>query len=167
MAFNKSAYDYRTSVPWRRTQHGSFIWVVGLLLLSLLVAPASAASVRFRDCRDELPNIPEGFIRFEPKFAKASFDHDNGTYTLSVRVHGNVTGRYNDVQLPPPDDSAWDNDEIVEGKIQDLPEPKTKYTTIINKINLLSYEPWSKVDQFCNMLDGVDCPLSPAFFANK
>lgn len=150
-----------------RKQRSGFFWTIGLLVLVLLATPANAASVRFRDCRDEIPGVPTGFVRFEPKFANASFTFEDGVHTLSVKVHGNVTGRYNDVVLPPPDSTQWDDDNEPEGKIQDLPAPGTKYTTIINKINLLSYEPWSKHERFCQMLDDAECPLGPAFFANK
>lgn len=69
------------------------------------------------------------------------------------------------------DTAYWEgNSTNLGGKILDSPEPDAanpKLTTLFNKVNVLTYEPWSESVRFCDQLgNGYDCPLGPNFTAN-
>jgi len=96
----------------------------------------------------------------------ASFNTTDPSHKLMVTVWGNVTGAYNDVQLPPPNDPAWNKSNYTDGKIENLPYPHTRWTTLSKKVNVLTYEPWKQSDEFCDVLVNGTCPLAPRFTAN-
>lgn len=138
------------------------------LLCFQLVTPAQAVRVKFQNC------LPDSYrfndptpLQFDPLFADARFDTEDEKHTLQVTVWSNVTGSYNEGGLPPADDPYWHDDEQTDGKIIQTPEPDTtnpRATTLIRKVNVLTYTPWSDADDFCKMgLDNATCPLSPVF----
>jgi len=144
----------------------SLLYGFGLLAMSLFVNPAQAVMVQFQNCLPESyqNNVPTA-LQFSPLFVDASFDTTGEMHNLHITVYGNVTGTYRNVTLPPSNDPAWTNPEITDGKIENLPYPGTKYTTLFNKINVLTYEPWSQNVNFCDQLVNGTCPLAPSFSA--
>lgn len=147
-------------------RHG-LLYGLGLLAVSLFVTPVQAVMVPFQNCLPEAyqNNVPKA-LQFVPLFVEASFDTKGATHNLHVTVYGNVTGSYKSVTLPPANDPAWRDPEIVDGKIENLPAPYNKYTTLFNKIDVLTYQPWSQNVNFCDQLVNGTCPLAPAFSAN-
>jgi hypothetical protein len=80
---------------------------------------------------------------------------------------GNVTGSLYNVTLPPPNSPDWTDPKKLDGKILGEPEPDSdapKLTTLHNKVDFLTYEPWSDNTNFCNTsLTNASCPLAPIF----
>jgi len=137
------------------------------MLLCLLITPATAAFINFQNCLSQSyqdTNPPA--LQFVPLFMDASFNTTDPSHQLMVTVWGNVTGAYTQVQLPSPNDPAWTNPNYTDGKIENLPSPHTKWTTLSKKINVLTYEPWKESDKFCDVLVNGTCPLAPTFTAN-
>lgn len=104
-------------------------------------------------------------------FVDAVFNATDPAHNLKVTVWGNVTGSLPLVALPAWDDTEyWDNTNNTDGKIQDVPDPDgaNKLTTLYNKVNVLTYEPWSQDPalEWCNELVNASCPLGPSFNAN-
>lgn len=144
------------------------------LLTALLGAvPTSAVFIKFENCLSESVQTNSPLqLQFVPMFMDAKFDTAHPENALQVTVWGNVTGSGTDqlVVLPPPSDPYWDSSQAnLGGKIQDLPDPTAsspKLTTLSNKVNVLTYEPWSEPVDFCAQLVNASCPLAPRFFAN-
>ena len=137
------------------------------VLLSLLITPVKAAFINFQNCLSQSyqdTNPPA--LQFVPLFMDASFNTTDPSHRLTVTVWGNVTGAYTRVQLPSPNDPAWMNPNFTDGKIENLPPPRTRLTTLSRKVNVLTYEPWKQSDQFCDVLVNGTCPLAPRFTAN-
>jgi hypothetical protein len=138
-----------------------------VIAIFLLVTPTRAVLVPFQNC------LPESYretnpkaLQFVPLFVDASFDTESDDHNLKVTVFGNVTGSYRNVSLPPPDSPDWEDPTKTDGKIENLPDLGNKYTTLFNKISVLTYEPWSKNVAFCEQVEGGECPLGPSFNAN-
>ncbi|KAK3941840.1 putative flavin carrier protein 3 [Diplogelasinospora grovesii] len=143
-----------------------------LVLISILLRPAAAASVPFENC------LPDSYINYTPLplqwvplFVDASFDTSNPRHTLRVTMWGNVSGSFTNVTLPPANSPDWKDPTKLDGKILDEPEPNSpapKLTTLHSKIDVLTYEPWSLNTNFCNTsLTNASCPLGPVFGTNS
>jgi hypothetical protein len=137
------------------------------MLVFMLITPATAVFINFQNCLSQAyqdTNPPA--LQFVPLFMDASFNTTNPSHKLMVTVWGNVTGAYTKVPLPSPNDPAWTNPNDTDGKIENLPYPHTKWTTLSRKVNVLTYEPWKQDDKFCDVLVNGTCPLAPRFNAN-
>ncbi|KFY86110.1 hypothetical protein V500_07864 [Pseudogymnoascus sp. VKM F-4518 (FW-2643)] len=163
LADHKEATRAVRTAPRRRLlQYG-----LGLIAASLCVAPVQAVLVPFENCLSEsyTGNVPKK-LQFTPMFVDASFDASSDAHNLRFKVYGNVSGAYTNVNLPPANDPAWSNPKITDGKIENLPQPIYKYTTLYNKINVVTYQPWSQFLNFCDQVENGVCPLGPAFSAD-
>ncbi|KFY52898.1 hypothetical protein V496_08079 [Pseudogymnoascus sp. VKM F-4515 (FW-2607)] len=163
LANNKGATRPVRTAPRRRLlQYG-----LGLIAASLCVTPVLAVLVPFENCLSEsyIGSVPKK-LQFTPMFVDASFDASSDEHNLRFRVYGNVSGAYTNVNLPPANDPAWSDPKVTNGKIENLPQPIFKYTTLYNKINVLTYQPWSQFLNFCDQVDNGVCPLGPAFSAD-
>lgn len=138
-----------------------------VMLVCFLINPATAAFINFQNCLSEAyQDASPPPLQFVPLFMDASFNTTDPSHELMVTVWGNVTGAYTQVQLPPPNDTAWTNPNFTDGKIENLPFPHTRWTTLSTKVNVLTYEPWKQSDKFCDALVNGTCPLAPRFTAN-
>jgi hypothetical protein len=138
-----------------------------VILVCLWITPATAAFINFQNCLSQAyQDTSPPALQFVPLFMDASFNATDPSHKLMVTVWGNVTGAYTQVQLPPPNDPAWNNSNYTYGKIENLPYPHTKWTTLSKKVNVLTYEPWKQSDKFCDVLVNGTCPLAPRFTAN-
>jgi hypothetical protein len=139
------------------------------ILLCLWITPATATLINFQNCLSQayLDTRPP-LLQFVPHFMDASFNTTDPSHQLMVTVWGDVKGTSNQSQsqLPPPNDPAWTNPNYTNGKIENLPYPYTKLTTLSKKVNILTYEPWKENDRFCEVLVNGTCPLAPSFKAN-
>lgn len=116
-----------------------------LVLVALLPHPAQAVKIAFDNClpanyREHSP----ARLQWEPLHVDAVFDTENESHGLKVSVYGNVTG----------------------GEIVQVPNRnggKSKATTLVQRVNVLTYEPYRELFDFCN--DSLDessrCPLGP------
>ncbi|KAH8815079.1 hypothetical protein F5884DRAFT_667560 [Xylogone sp. PMI_703] len=145
-----------------------------LLVLSVGTAPASAAFVNFQNCLSESYKTQAPLsLQFVPLYVNAVFNTSNSNYNLNVTVWGNVTGSGPNplVNLPPGNNTDyWNNPSNTQGKIQDVPDPsaeKPYLTTLFNKVNVLTYEPFNEAVDFCDQIVNGSCPLGPSFTANK
>ncbi|OBT67556.1 hypothetical protein VE03_03791 [Pseudogymnoascus sp. 23342-1-I1] len=140
---------------------------LGLIAASLCVTPVQAVLVRFENCLSDsyIASVPKK-LQFTPMFVDASFNASSDAHNLQFKVYGNVSGAYTNVNLPPANDPAWANPNVTDGKIQNLPLPIYKYTTLFNKINVVTYTPWSQPLNFCDQVGNGVCPLGPAFSAD-
>ncbi|KFY12109.1 hypothetical protein V492_04090, partial [Pseudogymnoascus sp. VKM F-4246] len=153
----------RRTAPRRRLiQYG-----LGLMAATLCVAPVQAVLVPFENCLSDsyLNSVPKK-LQFTPTFVDVSFDASTDEHNLRFKVYGNVSGAYTNVNLPPPNDPAWSDPKFTDGKIENLPQPIYKYTTLYNKINVLTYQPWSQYLNFCDQLENGKCPFGPTFSAD-
>jgi len=137
-----------------------------LALVSFLVPPVTSVSINFQNCLSQSYLNGPGTLQFVPLYMDAAFNTTDPSHNLRVTVWGNVTGAFYKVQLPPPDDYAWKNSSITDGKIENLTYPYDHFTTLSKKINVLTYEPWKYSDNFCQQLVNGTCPLGPTFKAN-
>jgi hypothetical protein len=141
----------------------SLIFVPGALF-----RPAAAAAVPFENCllASYINNVPTP-LQWVPQWVDASFNATDPKHTLRVTMWGNVKGAFTDVVLPPPESPDWKDPTKTDGKIIDEPEPDVpdpKLTTLRSKVNVLTYEPWSDLENFCNKsLTNASCPLGPVF----
>jgi hypothetical protein len=173
--YDPSIFAPRTEKPPPSSRRRRFHTPSYLPLLTVLLGavPTSAVFVKFENCLSEgvQTNSPLQ-LQFVPMFMDAKFNTTNPENALQVTVWGNVTGSGTDqlVVLPPLNDPYWDSNQAnLGGKIQDEPDPTAaspKLTTLTNKVNVLTYEPWSQAVDFCAQLINVTCPLAPRFFAN-
>ncbi|TVY13632.1 putative membrane protein [Lachnellula arida] len=164
----------------RRRHTRSFSTLIYLLALvtSLCVSPASAVLIDFNNCLSEAYQNGESGqpkeLQFVPLFMDARFNTTDPRHTLQVIVWGNVTGSGPDnlvVNLPAwNDDKYWQSNETnLGGKIISIPDEDStspKLTTLSNKVEVLTYEPYDHSDAFCDVLVNATCPLAPAFYAN-
>jgi hypothetical protein len=138
-----------------------------LLTLNILINPTLGAFISFQNClSDNYRNSQPLALQFVPLYVDASFNTTDPAHTLVVTVYGNVTGSYTNETLPPPDSPEWADPNFTTGKIEDLPAPKTTYTTLYEKVNVLTYETYSQKFQFSQKLDNGTLPLGPSFTAN-
>ncbi|KAH7022680.1 hypothetical protein EDB80DRAFT_16116 [Ilyonectria destructans] len=142
--------------------------VLVIFLAVLAISPTTAVRIPIQNCLDESyrksDNHPLQWVPFE---IDAVFDTKNDSHNLRVIVWGNVTGSQNVAELPAAGNAYWTNDNETNGKIirsSDLESKNAKATTLIRKVNFLSYEPWRDAVDFCEsgLVNGT-CPLSPVF----
>ena len=158
------------SMWWNRNALG-ISQLLLVLLASIWITPTSAAFVEFTNCLSEaVQNNAPLQLQLIPMFVNAVFNDSDPSHNLNVTVYTNVTGslvgKYQYV-LPNSSDSAYwnSNDTSFGGKIENIPYPDgaNKYTTLDNKVTVLTYEPYSSSAQFCEALYGGSCPLGPTF----
>lgn len=138
------------------------------LIVSFLIVPASAVLLEFDNCLSE--SYKDGNpkqLQFVPYWLDAVFNTTDPSHNLQVTVWGDVTGFGGQNQSAPPlnsNESYWNpaNDSTVYGgKIINIPnagatDPNlVKYTTLSNKVNVLTYEPYDHSEQFCANLGGL------------
>lgn len=151
--------------------------VLGFLVVCTWIRTASAIGVNFENC------LPSNYIysnqesdqvqlQWIPVFVDAVFDTQNPSHNLRVTVWGNVTGRVGTDPLPPPGSANWSDPELVlNGKILNEPDPtapvaQRKVTTLHNKVDVLTYEPYFLNLNFCDSILNGSCPLGPVFDDN-
>lgn len=145
-----------------------------VLIASLWIIPTSAVFIDFQNCLSEsYQNDVPLALQFDPLYLNAVFNTTDSSHNLNITVYGNVTGSgpENLVLLPPSNDTSyWNSSQTnLGGKIENIPDPPpgvNKYTTLFNKVNVLTYEPWSDTVNFCDQLINASCPLAPSFNAN-
>jgi len=148
-----------------------------VLIASLWIVPASAVLIDFQNCLSDAAksNLPLQ-LQFVPLFVDAVFNTTDPNHQLAVTVWGNITGStVGDAPrlvLPGANDTEyWNGNSTTNGgKIVDSPYPDVaspKLTTLTNKVDVLTYEPWSENLDFCNSLINASCPLGPRFFVNE
>lgn len=131
---------HRIRRPSPRFLFAAFLFVLAVLLPQ----SAQGARVTFDNC------LPANYkeheprrLQFEPLYVDAVFDTENESHGLRVTAWGNVTG----------------------GEIERQPNPNSdnpKATTLIGKVNVLTYEPYRRPADFCNdALENAECPLGP------
>jgi hypothetical protein len=139
------------------------------LLVLIAVAPTAAIKIPIRNCLpDSSKSNDPPLLQFVPMDAEATYFKVGDNHNLEFIVWGNVTGSRNDVDLPPPSDVYWSNDQETEGKIIRTPNPhglpKPKATTLWRSTSVLTFTPWDQFVDFC--VDGLGrgrCPLSPVW----
>jgi len=144
----------------------STLGILLILLASLWIVPASAVLIEFTNCLSEsYQNDTPIQLQFVPKFFDARFDTQNSTHSLNVTVFGNVTGQSGNNPVPDSTNTSyWSSNTSTNGKIQDEPDPTLKkLTTLFNKVNVLTYEPFSHSADFCDQVENGECPLGPVF----
>ncbi|CAK7210776.1 hypothetical protein SCUCBS95973_000903 [Sporothrix curviconia] len=141
-----------------------------VLLACLGIRPARAVSVAFQNCLpdDYLNNKDPVLLQWVPLYVDASFsDVGDGNRSLLVTMYGNVTGSRTSTPLPPWNSSLWNDPSDTDGKILREPDSTSsapKLTTLHNKIEVLTYEPWNNDTDFClDSLTNASCPLAPVF----
>ncbi|KAF7548448.1 hypothetical protein G7046_g8676 [Stylonectria norvegica] len=140
-----------------------------ILLAVLAFSPTHAVRIDFQNCLSESYRLNDPKpLQWVPLRADATFGSRNSSHILQVIVWGNVTGSQNQGTLPAPDDAYWGIDNETNGKIIDNPFPDSdnpKYTTLLRKVNFLTYEPAFEQARFCSSTGLVNgsCPLSPVF----
>ena len=142
--------------------------LVTVLVILLAASPCAAVRVNVTNCLpDSYQSSIPAPLQWKPLYADAKFDTENGSHNLQLIVWGNVDGSQNRAVLPPPDSDYWRNPNDTNGKIIETPEPdmqKPIATTLYRRVNVLTYEPWHQVVNFCrNGLVNGSCPLSPSF----
>lgn len=145
--------------------YGSILTVVTLLLASMATS-ARAAFINFENClgqpTTEADPLP---LQFIPHHVWAVYDTEDNN-NLNITVYGNVSGTATKEPYPPPDDPRWSDPEENLGKIEDLSEDNNKYSTLLTKLNVLSFTPYQTPSRFCDSVVQGECPLAPVFFAN-
>ncbi|KAM5356136.1 hypothetical protein ACJ41O_002782 [Fusarium nematophilum] len=140
--------------------------IIALFLTFHAISPAHAVRIPFSNCLDDSYRRHDPTpLQWVPLYADATFDTKNDTHNLRVTVWGNVTGARNRGDLPPANDSYWEDPDKLNGKIAQLPyENRNVATTFVRKIGFLSYQPWSERVDFCeDALANAACPLPPVF----
>ncbi|KAL7932183.1 hypothetical protein V8C35DRAFT_96406 [Trichoderma chlorosporum] len=139
--------------------------VLMLLALALVATPAAAVLVEFENCLPEsyVLNKPP-LLQWVPLYVDAVFDTKTPNNNLQVIVWANVTGSQNLDALPPPNDPYWTDPSKTNGKIEQTPYIDTLATTLVRRVNVLTYEPWNDRSNFCtaSLVNGT-CPLPPTF----
>lgn len=144
---------------------------LALILLVLAVAtPAAAVLLEFDNCLPDsyVLNKPP-LLQWVPLYLDAVFDTTSPNNNLQVIAWGNVTGSQNVGALPPPGDSYWKDANETNGKIDETPYEDTLATTLVKRINVLTYEPYNDRSNFCadGLVNGT-CPLAPVFdYSNR
>lgn len=145
------------------TARSSFL---ALVLLVLAVAtPAAAVLLEFDNCLPDsyVLNKPP-LLQWVPLYLDAVFDTKSPNNNLQVIAWGNVTGSQNVGALPPPGDPYWKDANETNGKIDETPYEDTLATTLVKRVNVLTYEPFNDRSNFCadSLVNGT-CPLAPVF----
>jgi len=162
---------------WHTLSFSTLVYLLALIT-SFCITPASAVLIDFNNCLSEAYQNGESGqpkqLQFIPLFMDARFNTTDARHTLQVVVWGNVTGSGPDnlvVNLPAwDDDTYWQSNATnLGGKIISIPDEDSaspKLTTLSNKVEVLTYEPYNHSDAFCDVLVNATCPLAPAFHAN-
>ncbi|PFH61667.1 hypothetical protein XA68_16677 [Ophiocordyceps unilateralis] len=150
----------------RREARGTTTTIVALVVALYLLAvasPAAAVLVPVTNCLADARQSKS--LQWRPLYADAKFGGDN--YNLQLVVWGNVSGSLTQGALPPAGDDHWNRDSDTAGKIVESADAETenrKATTLFRKVNVLTYEPWNQLANFCkNGLVNGSCPLGPVF----
>ena len=133
--------------------------------------PTVAVLLRFDNClSNEYLNKSPELLQFVPKFLDAVFDTSHSDHNLNITVWGNVTGTGPEKLqfLPPSGNSYWSSNETNQGgKIVNQPDDTYNVaTTLFNKMNVLTYQPWEENDNFCARMLNQPCPVAPVFKSN-
>lgn len=160
----------------RRRQHRIFSTLGYLLvIIGLWIGPASAAFIEFENCLSEsVQNDTPKQLQFTPYFVNAIFNTTDPSHTLRITVWGNVSGSGPTTKVVLPawnNTDYWNSNQTAQGgKIVDIPDPtltNPKLTTLFNKVDVLTYEPYSNAVDFCQQLGkNFSCPLGPVFSGN-
>ncbi|KAL7944763.1 hypothetical protein V8C42DRAFT_80831 [Trichoderma barbatum] len=141
-------------------------WLVLIYItLALVATPAAAVLVEFENCLPDTYRLNKPpLLQWEPLYVDAVFDTKTPNNNLQVIVWGNVTGSQNSGPLPSPNDPYWTDPKETNGKIEQTPFIDTLATTLIRRVNVLTYEPWNDRSNFCtaSLVNGT-CPLAPSF----
>jgi len=163
--------------PSYKRRQSSFFGIMGYIMVfiaSIWIRPASAVFVEFQNCLTESYRNDEPLqLQIVPMFVNAVFNTTDPSHNLNVVVYTNVSGSTTGTiqyVLPPANDTNYwnSNDTTSGGKIIDNPFPDTvaKYTTLDNKVSVLTYQPYNFEEAFCASLENGSCPLGPAWSAN-
>lgn len=167
----------RPVVPQTRHRHSRFGTLAYLLILvtAFLINPTSAVFISFENCLPaDYQNSDPLYLQFQPKFLDARFDTTNPNHTLQVTVYGSVNGSGtpgDDILAPSLNNTDYwtSNATNFGGKIEDIPDPnaaKPHFTTLFNKITVLTYVPYNQGEEFCQQLINATCPLGPNLTSN-
>lgn len=153
----------------RYTSHPMTRLVISLMTLILFLQPTDAILIeQWSNClsEDVTMSNPKA-LQWVPLFVGAEYEQIDAGHSLRVTVWGNVTGVYDtSVTLPAWDDPIWDDANFTDGKIVRNPFPLTaaRLTTLHDKVNVLTYQPYSEDFDFCSQaLTNATCPLGPVF----
>ncbi|OLN95959.1 putative membrane protein C1322.03-like protein 2 [Colletotrichum chlorophyti] len=151
--------QYRFSLP------DSLTLLFTLYVACLLMRPASAVLIPFDNCMADTSGSDRPPLQWNPVYVDARFNVTDPNYNLQIIVWGNVSGTYRTTDvLPPASDPAWNDPSKTEGKILQVTQEGNKVTTLSNRINVLTYQPFSNLSNFCqHSLVNGSCPLSPVF----
>ena len=115
-------------------------WLI-LLFACFFARTAHAVHIKFENCLPDSYRLGDPLpLQWEPLLADARFDTESDNHNLRVIVWGNVTGSRFRVDLPPPDDPAWEDPEATDGKILRIPDDeRPSRTTLVTQVDYLSY----------------------------
>jgi len=159
------------SSRWLKTNNFPIGTMAYFLTICLCVVPTSAVLLRFENClnNEYIAKTPK-LLQFVPKFLDAVFDTSNSDHNLNITVWGNVTGTGPEklIVLPPQESDYWTSNQTnLGGKIMNQPDETYNFgTTLFNKINVLTYQPWEENDNFCERMLNQPCPVAPVFNPN-
>lgn len=139
-----------------------------LVFLSVLSQPVAAVLLtNWQNCVDDgLKYSEPRELQWDPLYVAAQYEQGDVARTLRVTVWGNVSGSYGGVALPAWNSPEWEDANFTDGKIVQNPFPTTaaRLTTLHDKIDVLTYEPYSADFDFCeDALTNRTCPLGPVF----
>lgn len=139
-----------------------------LMFVSILLQPAAAVLLtNWQNCLDDSIKYSDPReLQWSPLYVGAQFEHGEIARTLRVTVWGNVSGSYGGTSLPAWNSAEWDDANFTDGKIVHNPFPTTaaRLTTLHDRIDVLTYEPYSADFDFCeDALTNRTCPLGPVF----
>ncbi|KAJ3514998.1 hypothetical protein NM208_g15015 [Fusarium decemcellulare] len=140
--------------------------IVALLLALHAFSPVHAVRIPLTNCLDDSRRLNPDQLQWVPLYADAVFDLKDDSHNLLVTIWGNVTGARSGGELPPANDSYWEDDTKTNGKIVQIPDKEyNKAVTLTRKIQFLSYQPYDSPTDFCEkaLLHNMSCPLSPVF----
>ncbi|KAG9248509.1 integral membrane protein-like protein [Calycina marina] len=158
---------------WFNNRRQSFSMMTNLLMLCLWVDLASAVLLNFDNCLpDSYLNSDPLLLQFVPEYLDAVFPSSDPDHNLNITVWGNVTGSGPNPPfylLPTANDTYWTTNSTASGgKIANIAKDGfLKATTLFNKVNVLTYEPWDSTENFCGTLLNRECPISPVFNPNS
>lgn len=140
------------------------------LTTALFVTQSCAVQIPFENCLGSdyiYSRVSDVHLQWVPQFVDARFDTENATHNLLVTVWGNVTGRTNET-LPPPGSPLWNDNGYTNGKIVNQPEPAGTdgngvATTLVSKVNVLTYAQYTSRTFFCKQMLNDTCPIGPVF----
>lgn len=139
------------------------------MVLISFVLPAHAVFHSFDNCLPESTQDSNPLqLQFIPSNVSVVLDSLDPLNPLNITVYGNVSGLADtSAPYPPPDDPGWDDPNNVVGKIKDISLSNNKFSTLVTKINVLTFTPYDHASRFCESVVQGECPLGPAFYANS